>query len=42
MVSAIVVKATLGILDFPFIWLARIVKNSNPHNKTSEPDWATA
>jgi queuosine precursor transporter len=38
--SALLVKLTLGILDTPFMFLARWAKNKNPANHTSESDWA--
>jgi len=40
--SAILVKLTLGLLDAPFMFLARWAKNKNPANKTFERDWASA
>lgn len=39
--SAIVAKFTVGILDTPFMFLARWAKNKNPANKTREADWAS-
>lgn len=38
--SAILAKFTVGILDTPFMFLARWAKNLNPANKTSEADWS--
>jgi uncharacterized integral membrane protein (TIGR00697 family) len=40
-VSAIVAKFTVGILDTPFMFFARWAKNKDPANKTSEMDWAS-
>lgn len=39
--SALVAKLTVGILDSPFMILARWAKNKNPENKTTEADWAS-
>ena len=39
--SAILAKLTVGILDTPFMFLARWAKNKNPTNRTSEADWAS-
>jgi queuosine precursor transporter len=41
-VSAIVVKLTAGILDTPFMFLARWAKNKNPANPKAANDWASA
>jgi len=38
--SAILAKLTVGILDTPFMFLARWAKNQNPLNTTNEKDWA--
>jgi queuosine precursor transporter len=40
--SAILAKLTVGILDTPFMFLARWAKNKNPANRTSESDWASS
>jgi uncharacterized integral membrane protein (TIGR00697 family) len=39
--SAIIAKFTVGILDTPFMFLARWAKNMNPANKTFEADWTS-
>lgn len=39
--SAIVAKLTVGILDTPFMFFARWAKNMNPANETSEVDWSS-
>jgi len=41
-VSAAVAKATIGVLDTPFMFIARWAKAQNPANKTVEKDWASA
>jgi queuosine precursor transporter len=40
-ISAVVAKFTIGVLDTPFMFLARWAKNKNPANGTSEVDWAS-
>ena len=37
--SAIVAKFTIGILDTPFMFMARWAKDLNPANQTLEADW---
>ena len=39
--SAIIAKLTVGILDTPFMFLARWAKDQNPANRTLEKDWAS-
>lgn len=40
--SAVLAKFTVAILDTPFMFLARVLKNANPSNKTQIPDWASS
>ena len=40
-VSALLAKLTVGILDTPFMFLARWAKNKNPANHTTESHWAS-
>ena len=39
--SAMVAKLTVGVLDAPFMILARWAKNKNPKNITAVSDWAS-
>jgi uncharacterized integral membrane protein (TIGR00697 family) len=39
--SAIIAKFTVGILDTPFMFMARWAKNLNPANRTLEADWSS-
>jgi queuosine precursor transporter len=40
-ISALLAKLTVGILDTPFMFLARWAKNQNPANRTTVSDWAS-
>lgn len=39
--SALIAKLTLGLLDTPFMFLARWAKNKNPANQAAASDWAS-